>query len=204
MEGPRSRNPGAGIASSVADQLRWARFHLGDGRADSGGVAPADAALDEGAPVACRAVRSAMPSASAGSCGMSCPDRRACRVGERPVRGIPHGSGGASPVAALSNAGPNGIPFNQAVVRWALEAYLGVVDREPEPIPYDQARAREVVGRYDIDVMTLVIATDGRGLTLGRNQPEIRATWDGEMPLTCSASVCPSVTPTNTSSLRVV
>ena len=32
----RGDNPGGGIASSVADQLRWARFHLGDGRAETG------------------------------------------------------------------------------------------------------------------------------------------------------------------------
>src|SRR6266699_906626 len=32
----RGENPGGGIASSVADMLRWARFHLGDGRAESG------------------------------------------------------------------------------------------------------------------------------------------------------------------------
>ena len=29
-------NPGGGLVSSVADQLRWARFHLGDGRAPGG------------------------------------------------------------------------------------------------------------------------------------------------------------------------
>jgi CubicO group peptidase (beta-lactamase class C family) len=32
----RGDNPGGGLASSVADLLRWARFHLGDGRAESG------------------------------------------------------------------------------------------------------------------------------------------------------------------------
>jgi CubicO group peptidase (beta-lactamase class C family) len=32
----RGDHPGGGLVSSVADQLRWARFHLGDGRADSG------------------------------------------------------------------------------------------------------------------------------------------------------------------------
>ena len=37
-------------------------------------------------------------------------------------------------VVSLSNAGPDGIPFNQAVVRWALETYLGVIDRDPEPL----------------------------------------------------------------------
>ena len=39
----RGNDPGGGIASSVADQLRWARFHLGDGRAESGArVLPAE------------------------------------------------------------------------------------------------------------------------------------------------------------------
>ena len=37
--GSRCRNPGGGIASSVADQLRWARFHLGDGQARAQEVA---------------------------------------------------------------------------------------------------------------------------------------------------------------------
>ena len=41
--GPRCRNPGGGLASSVADQLRWTRFHLGDGRGESGArVLPAE------------------------------------------------------------------------------------------------------------------------------------------------------------------
>src|SRR5215211_265624 len=39
----RGDNPGGGLASSVADQLGWARFHLGDGRAQGGGrVLPAE------------------------------------------------------------------------------------------------------------------------------------------------------------------
>ena len=39
----RGNNPGGGVVSSVADQLRWARFHLGDGRAESGArVLPAE------------------------------------------------------------------------------------------------------------------------------------------------------------------
>lgn len=34
-------------------------------------------------------------------------------------------------VVSMSNAGPDGVPFNQAVVRWALQTYLGVTDRDP-------------------------------------------------------------------------
>ena len=32
----RANNPGGGLASPVTDLLRWARFHLGDGRAEDG------------------------------------------------------------------------------------------------------------------------------------------------------------------------
>jgi hypothetical protein len=86
-------------------------------------------------------------------------------------------------VVALSNAGPDGIPFNQAVVRWALQTYVGVTDRDPEPLPYDEARAREVVGSYENDVMTLTISTDGAGLRLEvLIKPEIRVAADKELP----------------------
>ena len=86
-------------------------------------------------------------------------------------------------VVALSNAGPDGIPFNQAIVRWALRTYLGLTDRDPEPLPYDEARAREIAGNYENDVMTLTIAADGTGLTLEvLLKPEIRAAADKEPP----------------------
>jgi hypothetical protein len=84
-------------------------------------------------------------------------------------------------VAALSNAGPDGIRCNQAVVRWALQTYVGATDRDPEPLPADEARAREVVGRYANDVMTLTIGTERAGLRLEvRMKPEIRAALSAE------------------------
>jgi hypothetical protein len=86
-------------------------------------------------------------------------------------------------VVSLANAGPDGIPFNRAVVRWALQTYLGVIDRDPEPLPYNEARARDVVGSYENEVMTLTIATHGAGLRLEvRIKPELRAAADKELP----------------------
>ncbi|HEY3228197.1 MAG TPA: hypothetical protein VGJ87_03195 [Roseiflexaceae bacterium] len=59
---------------------------------------------------------------------------------------------------------------------------MGVTDRGPEPLPYDEAQAREVVGSYEND-MTLTIATDGAGLTIECGiKPEIRAATDTELP----------------------
>jgi hypothetical protein len=79
-------------------------------------------------------------------------------------------------VVSMSNAGPDGIPFNQAVVRWALQTYLGLTERDPQPVPFDEARAREIVGTYQNDVMTLTVDTvDARLRMDGRIKPEIRA-----------------------------
>jgi hypothetical protein len=87
-------------------------------------------------------------------------------------------------VVALSNAGPDGgLAFNQATVRWALDHYLGVIDRDPESLAYNDTRAREVVGIYENEMMTITIGTDGAGLTIEcRIKQEIRAAADSEMP----------------------
>jgi len=87
-------------------------------------------------------------------------------------------------VVALSNAGPDGgLAFNRAVVEWVLERYAGVVDRNPQPLPFDEARAREVVGTYENEMMTIIIASDGAGLTIEcKLKPEVRASTDTELP----------------------
>jgi hypothetical protein len=84
----------------------------------------------------------------------------------------------------MSNSGPdNGLAFNQAVVRFALEHYLGVVELDPEPIAYDPRRAREIAGSYENEAMTLTIASDGARLTIAAGiKPEIRAASDAELP----------------------
>jgi len=183
----RANNPGGGVASSVADQLRWARFHLGDGRAPDGTrVLPAETLHQMRVPTA------ELQSSTLGDAigiGWFLRD-----VGG--VRTVGHGGSGNGQFAELlmvperdfaivvaANASPGGIPCNQAVVRWALEHYLGVVDRDPEPEPYDQARAAEIVGAYENDAMMFTITTDGTRLSLEvLLKPEIRAASEVEMP----------------------
>jgi CubicO group peptidase (beta-lactamase class C family) len=183
----RGNNPGGGIASSVADQLRWARFHLGDGRAESGTrILPAE-------------VLHRMKEPTVKLRGTTLGDAIGLGWFLREVdgvRAVGHGGSGNGQfaellivperdfaVVAMSNASPDGIPCNQAVVRWALETYLGVTDRDPEPLPYDEARAREVAGSYENDAMTFTVGTDGAGLRLEVGiKPEIRAAADTELP----------------------
>jgi CubicO group peptidase (beta-lactamase class C family) len=185
--GPRCRNPGGGLASSVADQLRWARFHLGDDRAQSGArVLPVELLHQMQQPTV--VLRSSSLGDALGI-GWFLRDIDG-------VRTIGHGGSANGQfaellivperdfaVVSLSNASPDGTPCNQAIVGWALQTYLGVTERNPEPLPYDQARAQEIVGSYELDVMTLTIGTDGTGLILDvRIRPEIRAAADKEMP----------------------
>ncbi|GII57922.1 hypothetical protein Pth03_63110 [Planotetraspora thailandica] len=184
----RANNPGGGGASSVADQLRWARFHLGDGRAEDGAqVLPAE-------------VLQRMKEQTVELRGSTLGDAFGICWFLRDVDGVRTvGHGGSAngqfaellivperdfAVVALSNAGPDGgLAFNQSVVRWALEHFVGVVDRDPEPLPFDEARAREVVGSYENDMMRLIIATNGTGLTIEcMIKPEIRAATDTELP----------------------
>jgi len=183
----RGDNPGGGLASSVADQLRWARFHLGDGRGERGvRVLPAE-------------VLARMKQPTVALRGSTLGDAIGIGWFLREVDGVHTvGHGGSAngqfaelltvpergfAVVALANGGPDGIPCNQAMVRWALQAYLGVVDRDAQPLPYDEARAREVVGGYENEVMAATISTDGAGLTLEvLIKPEIRAAADKELP----------------------
>ncbi|MFE6907371.1 serine hydrolase domain-containing protein [Streptomyces erythrochromogenes] len=183
----RGDRPGGGLLSSVAEQLRWARFHLADGRTEgSTDVLPAERLLLMRRPTV--ELRGSALGDAFGICWFL-----------REVDGVATAGHGGSTngqfaellivperdfaVVVLSNSAPNSIPFNQAVVRRVLETGLGVVDRDPEPLPYDPAGAPEIVGRYDNDAITLVIAADGEGLTLEVGiKPEIRAGSDGEMP----------------------
>jgi CubicO group peptidase (beta-lactamase class C family) len=183
----RCNNPGGGLVSSVTDQLRWARFHLGNGHAESGEqVLPAE-------------VVHRMKEPTVELYGSTLGDAFGICWFLRDVDGLRTvGHGGSAhgqfaelltvpernfAVVSLSNAGPNGIPFNEAVVRWAIEHYLGVVDRDPEPLPYDPAPARELAGTYENDAMRLVIVAGETSMTLEVGlKPEIRAALASEAP----------------------
>ena len=108
-------------------------------------------------------------------------------------------------VVSMSNAGPHGIAVQPVRRPLGTENYLGVVDRDPEPLPYDEGRAREFVGRYENDAMDLNITTDGAAMTLEVDiKPEIRAAADDELPPATrrQRSACCPAKGTSTSSPR--
>lgn len=174
----RANNPGGGIAASVADLLAWARFHLGDGD----GIDLAE-----------------MRRPTAVLRGSNLGDAIGVGWFLRTVEGVRAiGHGGSSngqfaellvvpslgfAVVSVANQGPDGIPFNQAVVRQALAHFAGVVDRDPEPLPYNASDAAEVAGGYDNDAMVMTIDDTGSGLVLEvLIRPEIRAAAEADLP----------------------
>ncbi|MGW1284962.1 serine hydrolase domain-containing protein [Streptomyces sp. NPDC002586] len=180
--GTRGNNPGGGIVSSASDLLRWARFQLGDGE----GLLSAQTLARMKQPTV--ELRGSTLGDAFGICWF-------LRDVEG-VRTVGHGGSGNGQfaelllvpernfaVVSLANIGPDGYQFNQAVLKRALELYLGVAEREPEPLPYEEERAREVTGRYEIDAMNLDIAADAGRLTLAVGiKPQIRAASDVTMP----------------------
>jgi CubicO group peptidase (beta-lactamase class C family) len=184
----RANNPGGDAGSSVADLLRWARFHLGDGRAETGEQVLPSVVLRQ------------MQQQTAELRGSSLGDALGIGWFLRDLGGVRAvGHDGSSngqfaslltvpgrdfAVAVLSNAGPDGgLAVNRAVVEWALEHYLAVAGRDPEPLPYDPARAAGIAGIYENEMMRVTFRADGARLTAEfAIKPEIRAATGTELP----------------------
>ena len=185
---PRGDNPGGGLASSVADQLRWARFHLGDGRSESGTrILPAVLLQQMQTPTI--ALRGSNLGDAIGICWFL-----------RKIDGVRAvGHGGSTngqfadlllvperefAVVALSKRGPGRHLLQPSRRRLDIvENYLGLTERTPEPIPFNETRAREIVGTYENDVMALTVARDGAGLRLQvLLKPEARAAYKEAPP----------------------
>jgi CubicO group peptidase (beta-lactamase class C family) len=158
--------PMGGMTSNVADQLAWARFHLGDGTAKDGTRILPEATLR----------RMQQPT-------IECPGNA---LGDavgiswllRDVEGlqvVAHGGDTAGQhsifemvpersfaITALTNCGPNGNEFNEEIMRWAFEAYLGVVIKDPEPMKLEADALAEYAGRYEtIAAIADLTVTDG-------------------------------------------
>lgn len=177
----RGNNPGGGLASTVSDLLSWARFHLGDGT----GILPADVLHSMRTPTV--SLRASTLGDAIGLCWFIREIDGVAMIG--------HGGSGNGQfaellivperdfaVVSLANSA-EGYLANQAMIHWALEHYLGLAVRDPEPVSYDHARAAEVAGHYENDAMYVDIAADGTRLTLAAGiKPELRAASDAEMP----------------------
>ena len=73
----------------------------------------------------------------------------------------------------MTNCSPNGTQFNEELLRWALEAYLGVIDRDPEPLSLGDAQLAAYTGTYEtIAVWADIVAEEGHLVVNVRTKPE--------------------------------
>ena len=146
----RSARPAGGIVATAADQIRYARFHLGDGTAEGGRVLASESLARMQQPTA-----SLHASALGDSVGISWLLKDA--AGVRLVRhgGTTNGQLSAFvlvpergfAVTVLTNSDTGG-QLHQDMVRWALETYLGVAEPDPEPLSLSETELAPYAGRY--------------------------------------------------------
>jgi CubicO group peptidase (beta-lactamase class C family) len=178
---PRGGNPAGGMCSTVGDQIGWARFHLSDGRAPDGSqLLPADLVRSMREPT----VRT--PGHALGDAiGISWMLRQigdVLTVGHGGTTIGQHSAFTMVPerqfaVTVLTNCGPNGEQMNTELVDWALRAYLGVAEPEPQFLAASPELLAQYTGHYDDAIAMSVQISDGDGklvaaLTL---KPEVLA-----------------------------
>ena len=177
---PRGSNPAGGITSNAEDLIRWARFHLGDGRAADGTrVLPAE-------------LLRSMQQPTAQSPGNAVGDAVGISWWLRDVGGVrvvAHGGNTLGQdsafdmvperdfaVISLANSSPNGNQFSERIRRWAFETCLGVTERDPQPVTLGAADLLPYAGHYETIASTAEItAADGGLMVAIAVKPEVRA-----------------------------
>lgn len=146
---PRSVNPAGGIVSSVLDQLRWARFHLGDGTTPQGKRLLRRSTL--------RLMQ--QPHAPAGGMADAVGISWLLRDVDG-VRLVGHGGTTYGQLSAFAMVPERGFAITiltnsmtgRAVYgglqRWALEHFLGILDRDPRVRTLPPRELAEYGGRY--------------------------------------------------------
>ena len=157
---------GFGVSSTAPDQIAWARFHMGDGTARDGTQVLKKETLD------------LMKKPTFEIAGSALGDAVGISWFLEDVEGVlTVGHGGdvlgqhsaflmvperSFAVTVLTNVDGAGSLLNEAAVKYALEAYLGVVAEEPEPVKLDDEALAAYVGRYEtIAVWVDITAADG-------------------------------------------
>ncbi|MDQ2742318.1 MAG: beta-lactamase family protein [Chloroflexota bacterium] len=167
---PRAANPAGGIASSVRDQLRYARFQMGDGSVEDGTriLTPETMRLMQTPTVA---------AANDDFCALPWFIRES-----RGVREVSHGGGTNGQqsafhlvpergfaVTVLTNADRGG-QLGTEIVNWALEHYLDIRDIEPERLDVGEEKLAEYAGTYTSAMLELELSVrDGTLMLAMRN-----------------------------------
>ena len=151
--------PAGGMSANSKDQVTWARFHLGDGTAQDGTRVLSKELLD------------LMKQPTVETPGSSLGDYVGISWMLRDVDGVRLvGHGGDTigqhsefitvperdfAISVMTNSS-TGTDLNEKLTRWALEAYLGIVETDPEPILLGDDALAPYTGRFE----TIAVSID--------------------------------------------
>ena len=161
---PRNGNPAGGISATAADQLAWARFHLGDGTARDGKRVLSEAALKR-----MQQPTVQMPGSALGDAvGISWLLKKVSDVTTVSHGGTTHGQHSAFVMVpernfaliSMTNCGPNGPQLNDELLKWALEVYLGVIEPEPVLATVTDDKLQAYAGHYETIAVELDLTVD--------------------------------------------
>ena len=163
---PRSSTPAGGLFSTARDQIRYARFHLGQETAERGTPVLATHTLDR-----MKAPTISLQGGALGDwVGISWMLRDIDGVRVAAHGGSTNGQESAFEivpernlaVTVLTNSG-TGLQVNRELVKWAQETYLGLAENEPPALALDVAALRPFTGRYVSDIWIIDISPSGDG-----------------------------------------
>ena len=184
---PRGGNPAGGMSANAADQVAWARFHLGDGKNRNGEPVLSKELLDQ-MKVPTFEGGGAIGDAIGISWWLTTIDGVTLFSHGGTTNGqhsafffIPEHNFG---FASMTNCGPNGPVVNSLLQKWVLEERFGLVAKDEEPIKLDDATLAEYVGTYStIAVSCIVTASEGGLLVKTAIDPEVwKQISDDEAP----------------------
>lgn len=163
---PRAANAAGGIIADAADQLAYARFHMGDGTAPDGTRLLTEAGLKS----------MQQPLVSKGRAGDMGLTWQLADVGG--VKAVFHGGATNGQLSAfemvperhfaitvLTNAN-RGVELHGDVTKWALAHYLDARQEEPEAVPMATDTLAEYAGTYAAALATITLTPEGDHLML--------------------------------------
>ncbi|MGH3446608.1 MAG: serine hydrolase, partial [Nocardioidaceae bacterium] len=167
---PRGYLPaGARLASSLGDQLTWARFQLGDGRSPDGTQLLSEHRLREmHAPSTSHelwpGVRVGIGWLLREIDGVRLVEHEGDVSGQHStVTVVPERDCG---IVVLTNSTPTGRELAERIVRRTLETRFGLAERPPEPLPLSPDELASYAGVYRTEGLELRIVVAGTGLII--------------------------------------
>jgi hypothetical protein len=170
---PRSVNPAGALVSTAGDQIKFARFHMGDGKVDEKQVLKRET-LD--------IMKAPTYAIGGGVLGDHVGISWLMRDYQDGVRTVGHGGATLGQhstlqlvpvrdfaITILTNA-VRGEELHGEILKWALENYLGVKQDDPAPLDLSNEQLAEFAGEYRIGEHALLKVSVEDGKLVGKEE----------------------------------